>query len=163
MLRLLLLISKACAGNPIMVAMSVIVGVGAMTRIQDSLYEAFWWFIPCLAIIGADLSSAYNAKKAKDGNWRWTTAARRTINKIICYICWIIFCVSLNHQYNTQLATLAGMAFVFIVEGSSFVNNRLDALGYHLSLKGILAVFGRRKGIEHLEDIVDKNDKEEEK
>lgn len=160
MLRFLLFLSKACAGSPLMIFVSVMVGAGAMTRIQNSLYEALWWFIPCLAVIFADLLTAKNLAKKNETKWRWTTAFRRTMNKIVCYLCWIIFCVSLNHQYETKLVTFVGMAFVFAVEGSSFVNNRLSALGFQLNFKNLLNVFGKRGGIEDLGSIIDKKEDE---
>lgn len=157
-MRFLLLISNACANNWLMVAVSMMLGVGVMERLEASFWEGFWWFVPCLAVIFADLLTAKNLAKKNEVKWRWTTAARRTVNKIICYLCWIIFCVSLNHQYDTKLITFVGMAFVFAVEGSSFVNNRLSALGLQLNFQNLLNVFGRRGGIEDLGSIVDKKE-----
>lgn len=158
MLKLLLYISRLAATSPLFIFLNVIVGSAAMVRLQDSIYEAFWWFVPCLFVIFADLSSGIHSAKTRGEKIRLSGAARRTGNKIVCYLCWIIFCVGVSKNFNNHTICLAGMAFVFLIEGISFINNILEPKGIHLSLRNIVKVFGKRKGFDGLEEIIERND-----
>lgn len=158
MFKILLTISRLAATSPMFILVNILLGTAAMSRLQDSLYEAFWWFVPCLFVILADLSSGIQAAKKRGESIRFSSAARRTGNKIVCYLCWIIFCVGVAKNFNNHTICLAGMAFIFLVEGVSFINNILEPKGIHLSLHNILKVFIRRKGFDGMEDIIEKND-----
>lgn len=158
MLKFLLTISRLAATSPMFIFVNILLGSSVMARLQDSLYEAFWWFVPCLFVILADLSSGIHSAKKRGDNVRFSSAARRTGNKIVCYLCWIIFCVGVAKNFNNHTICLAGMAFVFLIEGISFINNILEPKGIHLSLRNIIKVFGRRKGFDGLEEIIERND-----
>jgi len=163
MLRFLLIISRWAATNPVFIMLNIIIGSASMARLRDSVFEAFWWFVPCLFVILADLSSGIHSAKTRGERVRFSGAARRTVNKMTCYLCWIIFCVGISKNFHSEKICLAGMAIVFLIEGVSFINNLLEPKGIHLSLRNIIRVFGKRKGFDGLEEIIENNEDNENK
>lgn len=140
--------------HPIVVLAHTIMGAGFMLYLEELAYQALLWFLPCCFVIIADLVAGMQAAKFRSERVTFSTACRRTINKALCYMAWILFCCCLDKQYGSNLPAWFGMGFVFFVEGCSFVGNILEPKGYSLSIKGLLALIGRRHNAEGLEDVV---------
>lgn len=147
----------ASLNNPLVVVLHAILGAGLMLYLQDAAYQAILWFIPCIFVILADLIAGVQAARFRKERVSFSTGCRRTINKALCYIAWILMCVCLNKQYESSWPAWVGVGFVFFVEGCSFVGNILEPKGYSLSIRGLLAMIGKRHNAEGLEDIVEKN------
>lgn len=144
--------------HPLTVMFSALFGSALLAYLQETAAQALMWFVPCMAVILADLASGVRAAKFKGENVRFSSAMRRTINKCICYCAWIIFCVTCNKQYNTQLCAWFGMGIVFLIEGLSFITNLLEPRGLKLSLAGVLRIIGSRLNLENLDEVVKPND-----
>lgn len=129
-----------------------------MLYLQELAYQALLWFLPCCFVVLADLVAGMQAAKFRGERVTFSTACRRTVNKALCYIAWILFCCCLDKQYGANWPAWLGMGFVFFVEGCSFIGNILEPKGYVLSIKGILRVIGTRHNADGLEEIVEKKD-----
>lgn len=143
--------------NPAVVVAHTVISAGLIAYLEDAAYQSLLWFFPCILVILADLVSGIQAARFRGERISFSTACRRSINKTLCYIAWIMFCVCMNKQYESDWPTWLGMGFVFFVEGCSFIENILEPKGYSLSIKSLLALIGRRHNAEGLEDIVEKN------
>ena len=146
----------AILNDPVMVFLSSLVGTAVAYYLQNTALQAFYWFIPCLAVIFADLVAGIKAAMFRGETVRFSGAMRRTLNKCMCYASWIICCVALNERYSTSLCAYIGIGIIFIIEGISFVSNLLEPHGIKLSIKGILKIIGSKSHIDGLEDVIEK-------
>lgn len=145
--------------NPLVVALSTVLGTVAVSYLQATATEALYWLLPVIMIIVADLITGISAARFRREAIRFSTAARRTLNKFFSYSCWIITCVALNERYDTQVCAWVGMGIVFLIEGTSFLTNLLEPHGIKLSIKGLLKVLGGKLNLDNLEDVVDDEQK----
>lgn len=145
--------------HPLVVILHAIFGAGFIVYLQDTAYQSLLWFIPCMFVIIADLCAGVQAAKYRNERVSFSHAVRRTTNKALCYMAWILFCVTLDEQYGSHWSTWGGMGFVFFIEGCSFIGNILEPKGYALSVSGLLALIGRRHNAEGLEEIIEKHEK----
>lgn len=148
----------ALLNNPLMVLMSSLMGATATFYLRATAVEAFLWFIPCVAIIIADLAAGIKAAHFRGETVRMSGAIRRTLNKSFCYISWIICCVALNERYSTEMCAYVGMGMVFLIEGVSFFTNLLEPHGLTISIKGILKVAGDKHNLKGLENVIEKKE-----
>lgn len=148
----------ATLNNPLVVLAHTVLGASLMLYLQDVAYQSLLWFLPCVLVIIADLVSGIQAARFRNERISFSTACRRTVNKALCYIAWILACVCLSKQYEGNWPAFLGMGFIFFVEGCSFVGNVLEPKGYALSIRGLLTFLGRRHNAEGLEEIVEKTD-----
>lgn len=148
----------ALLNNPLFVMLNAILGATALAYLEKTAWETFYWFVPCMFVILADLTSGIRSAKYRKEDIRISTAMRRTINKVFCYFAWIVCCVALNERYHTEMCAWVGMGLIFGIEGFSFVTNLLEPHGLKLSLKNILKVLGKKKNLEGLEEIVERKE-----
>lgn len=144
--------------KPLFVALSTVIGTMAIAFLQELSFQAFEWFIPCFFIIMADLATGIRAARFRGEKIRFSSAARRTISKIVIYICWVLFSVALNVLYGTKVCAYVGMGIVFFIEGVSSLSNYLEPSNKDVSIKSILKIIGQKLGIVGLEDVVIEKD-----
>lgn len=142
--------------DPLVVLLHALLGASFMIYFEDAVYQAVLWFIPCAFVILADLVSGIRAARYRKESVRMSSALRRTLNKCLCYVSWIIVCVGMNKQYGTHWVAWVGMGAVFLIEGISFFSNLLEPHGLKLSVTGILRVIGGKFHVDNLDDIIDK-------
>ena len=142
--------------NPVVVLLSSLFGAGAIGYLDAALGEVMHWLIPVVMIILADLVTGVSAAKARGEAVRFSKGARRTINKLMSYSCWLICCVALNQCYDTRWVAWVGMGIVFLIEGTSFLSNLLEPHGIRLSVRGLLRVVGEKIKVEHLDEVIEK-------
>ena len=134
------------------------IGTLALAYLQDAATQALLWFCPCLAIILADLAAGVTAARRRGETVRFSSAARRTANKTVCYLAWVCACVALNKAYGTGWLAPAGMGVVFLVEGLSFISNILEPHGYRINIRALLGIIGKRHNIDGLGEAIEKQD-----
>lgn len=142
--------------NPLVMVLSSLFGAGAIGYLDAALGDVIKWLIPVIMIILADLVTGVSAAKARGEAVRFSKGARRTINKLMSYSCWLICCVALNQCYGTHWIAWVGMGAVFLIEGISFFSNLLEPHGLKLSVTGILRVIGGKFHVDNLDDIINK-------
>lgn len=146
----------AIGNNPLVVVLSSLFGVGAIGYLDATLADVIKWLIPVVMIILADLVTGVSAAKARGEVVRFSKGARRTINKLMSYSCWLICCVALNQCYGTHWIAWVGMGIVFLIEGISFLSNLLEPHGIRLSIRGLLRVIGGKLHVDHLDEVIEK-------
>ena len=142
------------------IVLSSLFGAAAISYINATLLEVCGWLVPVVCIVLADLGAGIRAAKARGEKVRFSTAARRTFNKLFCYACWIFTCVALNERYETRFVTFVGMGIVFLIEGLSFLTNVLEPHGLKISIPSLLKLIGKKVNVEGLEDVIEKKDNE---
>ena len=141
--------------NPKILLIETTLGVTLLHYIEDVFGIACIYIIPTLCVILADLIWGIQAAKHRKERITFSSAFRRTTNKIIGYSCWVLFASSLGITYNYKMLPAIMMGLIFIIEGSSCLNNILEKRGLQISIKGILALIGRKTNHEGLEDVVE--------
>lgn len=146
----------AIGNNPVVVLLSSLFGAGAIGYLDATLADVIKWLIPVVMIILADLVTGVSAAKARGEAVRFSKGARRTINKLMSYSCWLICCVALNTCYGTHWVAWVGMGIVFLIEGTSFLSNLLEPHGIRLSIRGLLRVIGGKIHVDNLDEVIEK-------
>lgn len=78
-------------------------GMTFMQEIQMVLYDVRWLILLCLVLILADLKFGIENSMAHGEVIRTSRALRRTINKFIDYLCWLMFGVVFAEAFAVPL------------------------------------------------------------
>lgn len=143
------------ASKPALVLIQAAFGATCVAYLQEASIVAFKWFVPCFFVIMADLATGVHASKARGEKVSGSTMWRRTINKIVAYLSWILFAVTCGIQYGKEFLCPLMMSIVLMIEAMSAVNNVLEPHGLKLSYKGVLKVVGSKASLDGLEDVVE--------
>lgn len=117
------------------------------------------WLLLGLILVIADLRFGILASQKRGDKIRWSRAVRRTINKMVDYLCWVTLAEVCSMTFEITLgAPIISMGMLFIIYGieiNSCVNN-------YLEYKGIKKKFNfyRLVGKEKLlDDVVEEKSK----
>ena len=146
-------------GNPVSVMLQATVGSVLIGYLQSVALESIQWCIPIMFAIIADLTTGVNAAQFRGEYISFSTALRRSGNKVLAYTSWILVAVSCGIQFSKNWCCPSMMAIVLFIEGCSIIENILEPKGIQLSWKGILAVIGKKFGADNLDEIITTNDK----
>lgn len=141
--------------SPPALAIQTVVGSTALFYMQDASLEAIKWILPSIAAILLDLKCGLDAARFRGEKVRFSTARRRTGNKIIAYSCWIFLAASLKISFCLDWIAPLVMGFVIVIELASAVNNYLEPKKKRLNLKGLFSFIGKKTGNEGLENIIE--------
>ena len=114
------------------------------------------WLIVAVVLVLGDLRFGIMAAKKRGEKVRGSRAARRTINKLVDYICWISIAWVLGGSFGcifgVPLLPAIVMLVVYAIEMSSIVNNYLEYkdINKRLNLFRALAKLFRRPEIEDI-------------
>lgn len=97
-----------------------------------------WFLLAALALVLADLKFGIDAARHRGEVIRKSRAVRRSINKIIDYICWILVATSFGQAFGTPFGIPVLPAIVLLVvygcEINSCFNNYFEAHGSRLRI-----------------------------
>ncbi len=136
---------------------NVIGGVSA--TLLSSLFE-FTAPLRYLMLLGAvlliaDLRFGIRASRVRGENIRLSRAIRRTINKGVDYLCWILLAGSLGATFGESIGVkilpLLVMIVIYGVEINSCFSNYFEAKGSHLRVD-IFKFFARKTDIIEFDD-----------
>ncbi len=112
------------------------------------------WLLLGMVLVIADLRFGIMAAKKRGEKIRPSRAVRRTINKMVDYLCWVTLAEVCSRTFEMTLgAPIISMGMLFIIYGieiNSCVNNYLEYKG----IKKKLNFFQLVKKEDLLEDIV---------
>lgn len=79
-------------------------------------FELIKWFAICgIILVFCDLRFGVLAAQKRGENIRKSRAIRRTINKIVDYICWILLSIAIDHTFGLSLHIPLIPVFVMLV------------------------------------------------
>ena len=91
------------------------------------------WLIVAVVLILADLNFGIKASKKRGEAIRRSKAVRRSISKLVDYICWIaiawVIGATFSSPFNIPLLPLIVMAVVYGIELQSIIDNYLEYKG----------------------------------
>lgn len=128
----------------------------------EAIMQMTPFLIATIPLILADLKFGTKAAKFRGETVRSSSVIRRTINKVVEYICWVVLAVTLDKAFsgidhNEICYTI--LAIVYLVELHSCYNNYLEPKGKSLKIDFREIFGGKFKGV----SIVDKKPKADEK
>ena len=97
-----------------------------------------WFLLAALALVFADLQFGIDAARHRGEVIRKSRAVRRSINKVIDYICWILVATSFGQAFGTPFGIPVLPAVVLLVvygcEINSCFNNYFEAHGSRMRI-----------------------------
>ena len=95
--------------------------------------QMIWFLILAVILIIGDLRFGIAASKKRGENIRPSRAVRRSLNKLVDYICWLsiatVVGVNFGSVFGLPLLSVIIMAVVCIIEMSSIIDNYLEYKG----------------------------------
>ena len=128
--------------------------------------QMLWFLILAIILILGDLRFGIAAAKKRGERIRPSRAVRRSINKLVDYICWLSIATVVGINFGTvfdiPLLSVIIMAVVCIIELSSIIDNYLEYKGIKkkVNLIKLIAHIFRRPEVE---DVLESNEQNEEK
>lgn len=104
----------------------------------DMVSPIRWFLLAALALVLADLKFGIDAARYRGEVIRKSRAVRRSINKVIDYICWILVATSFGQAFGTPFGIPVLPAIVLLVvygcEINSCFNNYFEAHGSRMRI-----------------------------
>lgn len=126
--------------------------------------QMLWFLILAIILILGDLRFGIAAAKKRGERIRPSRAVRRSINKLVDYICWLSIATVVGINFGTvfdiPLLSVIIMAIVCIIEMSSIIDNYLEYKGIKKKvnlIKLIAHIFHRPQ----VEDVLESTEKTE--
>lgn len=133
----------------------------------DAWQEMLWFLILAVILIVGDLRFGIAASRKRGEAIRPSRAMRRSLNKLVDYICWLSIATVVGINFGTvfglPLLSVIIMAVVCIIEMSSIIDNYLEYKGIKkkVNIVKLIARIFRRPDFEDVLD--DTEEKEDEK
>ena len=126
-------------------------------------YQALWPFIlVAIVLIIADLRFGIEAAKKRGETIRTSRMWRRTINKLVDYICWITlsgaFGATFGDVLNIPILSAIIILIIYGIELSSCFNNYFEARGWKFRIN-VFKLFGQKKLEDAVEEVRDSDEK----
>lgn len=119
-------------------ALAVESGISAtvVAFLQTAVLRMIPYSVPAFVIILLDLLYGVKAAKYRGEKVRFSTAVRRTISKIVGYICWLILASTLAIAFQKDWIEWAVLGIVYVNELASIIGNYLETKGIEFSFVG---------------------------
>ena len=114
---------------------NIIGGVTAsvLSPFIEGWQQMLWFLVLAIILILGDLRFGIAAAKVRGEKIRPSRAVRRSINKLVDYICWLSIATVVGINFGTvfdlPLLSVIIMAIVCIIELSSIIDNYLEYKG----------------------------------
>lgn len=134
------------------VAVAVESGISAtaVAFLQAAVLRMIPYSVPALVIVLLDLLYGIKAAKHRGEKVRVSTAVRRTMTKIVSYVCWLILASTLALSFQHDWLEWAVLGLVYANELASIIGNYLETKGITFSFVGfyrwILKVIAGKAG-----------------
>ena len=146
---------------------NIIAGFAAsvLSPFLDGWQQMLWFLILAIILILGDLRFGIAAAKKRGERIRPSRAVRRSINKLVDYICWLsiatVVGINFGTMFDIPLLSVIIMAIVCIIELSSIIDNYLEYKGIKQKvniIKLIARIFRRPE----FEDVLEPTEPEHE-
>lgn len=142
---------------------NIINGVAAVvsSTFADAVYPLRWMLLLGAVLIVVDLRFGVRAARVRGEPIRRSRAVRRTINKMVDYLCWIFLAKTLDmvfgEPFGTTMIPALIMLVIYGVEINSCFSNYFESRGLRFSVD-IFEWFGKRSDIIKIDKIEDKDE-----
>lgn len=116
---------------------NVIFGVSAtvLSALLESVEQLHWLMMLGVILIIADLRFGIRASRVRGEKIRLSRAVRRTINKAVDYLCWVLLAISIGATFGESIGVkilpILVMLVIYGVEINSCFSNYFEAKGAH--------------------------------
>ena len=149
---------------------NIIGGVTAsvLSPFIEGWQQMLWFLILAIILILGDLRFGIAAAKKRGERIRPSRAVRRSINKLVDYICWLsiatVVGINFGTVFDVPLLSVIIMAIVCIIELSSIIDNYLEYKGIKkkVNLIKLIAHIFRRPEIEDVLESTEQNEEKQE-
>lgn len=130
--------------------------------------QMLWFLILAIILILGDLRFGIAAAKKRGERIRPSRAVRRSINKLVDYICWLsiatVVGINFGTVFDVPLLSVIIMAIVCLIELSSIIDNYLEYKGIKkkVNLIKLIAHIFRRPEVEDVLESTEKNEQNQE-
>ena len=150
---------------------NIIGGVAAsvLSPFIEGWQQMLWFLILAIILILGDLRFGIAAAKKRGERIRPSRAVRRSINKLVDYICWLsiatVVGINFGTVFDVPLLSVIIMAIVCLIELSSIIDNYLEYKGIKQKVNFIklIAHIFRRPEIEDVLESTESTEHNEEK
>lgn len=133
------------------------IAVFLVTFFSQILADWATWYLISLSFVLGDLVMGIHAARYRGERIRFSKAGRRTIAKMIEYLCLTLITIIVANICDVEWVKPAVFYLIFAFEGSSILSNFFAARGYDLQLNlfSILGkIFSKRFGITDLAGLI---------
>ena len=135
---------------------------GAMAAFTAPFVEAWQQLLPfiifALVLTFTDLRFGLLAAKKRGEKIRGSRAIRRTLNKVVDFVCWIAITWCLGHTFSDALhipiLTIIVLATIYLVELSSVIDNYFEYKGITTRIS-ITKLLKKLFSKAHIEDVLE--------
>ena len=150
---------------------NIIGGVAAsvLSPFIEGWQQMLWFLILAIILILGDLRFGIAAAKKRGERIRPSRAVRRSINKLVDYICWLSIATVVGINFGTvfdiPLLSVIIMAIVCLIELSSIIDNYLEYKGIKkkVNIIKLIAHIFRRPEVEDILESTESTEHNEEK
>lgn len=129
-----------------------------MSGFMDFIEPLKWFMLLGLLLILADLRFGIAAAKKRSEQIRFSRAGRRTINKMIDYLCWILVAGALGKAFgipfNIPVLPAITLLVVYGLEVNSIFTNYFEGRGKKVKVN-IFKYFAKKTDIIDVEEKTD--------
>lgn len=149
---------------------NVIGGVTAtvLTPMIDGWGKLIPYIIFAVVLILADLRYGVKAARKRGEEIRLSRAWRRSLNKLVDYICWLsiswFFGLTFGKDFGVPIISYVVLAIIYVIEMQSILDNYLEYKGLNkkVSLWKLFKSLFKKAEVEIEEVVVDKEEKKDE-
>ena len=120
--------------------------------------QMLWFLLLAIVLIIGDLRFGIAAAKKRGENIRPSRAVRRSLNKLVDYICWLsiatVVGINFGSVFGLPLLSVIIMAVVCIIEMSSIIDNYLEYKGIKKKVN-VIKLIARIFKKPELEDVLE--------
>ncbi len=134
--------------------------IGVVAFFSEAMKQTLPWLVLAVPIIVLDLLYGIRAAKYRGEKVRWSTAIRRTVDKMVSYVLWCAAAVMIAQLFEVAWLDKAILGLVYGNELISVIGNYLETKGINLSVANLWKLIFR-KGAEKVGVEVTKEDLED--
>lgn len=139
-----------------------------LTPMIDGWGKLVPYIIFAIVLILADLRYGVKAARKRGEEIRLSRAWRRSLNKLVDYICWLsiswFFGLTFGKDFGVPIISYVVLAIIYVIEMQSILDNYLEYKGLNkkVSLWKLFKSLFKKAEVEIEEVVVDKEEKKDE-